>query len=117
MSDRTPAQTLRAAAQKLRDLATAANTTAPAPWEPRRIHPTIPDSDSYRLWAADRRPILHGGRPFVLGPVAHYTTTLHPGVSLALAAWLDSAAEDAELIGPDHHALATARAILGQVTQ
>ncbi|MEV4975570.1 hypothetical protein [Streptomyces scopuliridis] len=31
----------------------------------------------------------------------------------ALAAWLDSAAEDAEQIGADRHALAVARAITG----
>jgi hypothetical protein len=113
----TPAQTLRAAAQTLRNLATAADAINPSPWEPRRTHPTIPDSDFYRLWAADRTPLLHGGRPFVLGPIAQYTAAMHPGVGLALAEWLDSAAEDAEMVGPDHHALATARAILGEVTE
>lgn len=41
----------------------------------------------------------------------------NPGFGLALADWLESAAEEAELIGPDYRAVAVARAILGDVTQ
>lgn len=42
-----------------------------------------------------------------------YIAAMHPTVGLALANWLDSAAEDAEQIGPDHRAVAVARAING----
>jgi hypothetical protein len=44
---------------------------------------------------------------------ATYIAALHPGVGKALADWLDSAAVDAEQIGPDHRALAVVRALLG----
>jgi hypothetical protein len=36
-----------------------------------------------------------------------------PNVGAVLAEWLDSAAKDAEQIGPDPHALAVARQING----
>jgi hypothetical protein len=45
--------------------------------------------------------------------IADYIAAMHPGVGAAVADWLDSAAEDAELIGADHRALAAARQILG----
>jgi hypothetical protein len=42
-----------------------------------------------------------------------WVSTVHPGLGEPLAAWLESAAEDAEQIGPDFRALAVAKVLLG----
>jgi hypothetical protein len=124
----TPAGELRTAAEKLRALATAASTdpdgTPTANWhtQPRR-----PDDDTSghhlygdHLTRDDGRtiswPLLNrGGSPqrpsYMHAQHAAYAAAMGPTVGIALADWLDSAAEDAEQIGPDPHAVATARAI------
>lgn len=45
--------------------------------------------------------------------MANYIALMHPGVGLALADWLESAARDAEQIGPDPFALTVAGQLLG----
>jgi hypothetical protein len=56
---------------------------------------------------------LREGTRDLFGKTSVDRAAMHPEVGGALADWLDSAAIDAEQIGPDPHALAVARAILG----
>lgn len=101
MTTPTPADELRAAADKLRTLATAAaedsgNTT----WHTTRHFPEQPDSTFTALWATGARPLLGGGggrgRPpaYVSAPVGDYIAAMHPGVGAALADWLAAEAAD-----------------------
>ena len=103
----SPADQLTAAAKLLRDAATSA---APAPWSVNQWGhvDTAHDETVAEVWPLDQDD-----------PNANATwiALAHPGIGLALAAWLESAAEDAELIGPDYRALAVARQVLGQVTE
>jgi hypothetical protein len=123
----TPADELRTAASRLRQLADQAT---PAPWTWKRWHsddcrtdcddPTcfllivgsphgpVGDADVDRDVFAVERSVQERGE----GDAA-YIAAMHPGVGLALADWLGSAAEDAEQIGADHRALTVARKILG----
>lgn len=64
----------------------------------------------FRLAADGNRA---AGTPYVLPATGDHMAAMGPTVGLTLADWLDSAAEDAEQIGPDPHALAVARAING----
>ncbi|WP_405747727.1 hypothetical protein [Streptomyces canus] len=88
------AQELRAAAAKIRDLATRTNITL----ERHELQWT-----DLTAWAG----------PGTVSPMvwSQHAAVMSPAMGLALAAWLDSAAEDAEQIGPDPHALAVARAL------
>jgi hypothetical protein len=117
----TPADELRTAAAKLRTLATSASTDRHgrdiSTWTSHHVG----DHDA-RLYGPDHVNIIRGGsngphgrgiRPHLHPPVADYIAAMGPPVGTALADWLDSAAEDAEQIGPDYHALAVARQILG----
>lgn len=115
MPDLTPAAEIRAAAALVRSHAEAASADAGTPWT---SHPRRPEqADSVAdIRSTPFKMLLHGaapyGRgPFVTGPVGRWIALVDPAVGLLLAAWLDSAAEDAEQIGADHHALALARAI------
>jgi hypothetical protein len=111
----TPTHDLRTAAAKIRKLATA-DGVPPGPWTttPRYRKGTnaIVQYDVYKppLPGSNTRghKAIHPSRTDAL-----YSAAMHPDVGLALADWLDSAAEDAEQIGPDHRALAVARAING----
>jgi hypothetical protein len=84
----TPADELRAAAARLRELATDATD---GPW--------IPDDPNTR-WGDDRDHQLVGGGKILAtfdndykGPLnATYAAAMHPGVGAALADWLDSEA-------------------------
>lgn len=123
----SPADEVREAAAKIRALATAASTdadgTPTAHWNTNDGG----DSSHSRLYGDyltrdDGRRIswpslVRGGslqRPSYMHPQhAIYAAAMGPAVGLALADWLDSAAEDAKQIGPDPHALAVARAING----
>ncbi|MFE9003153.1 hypothetical protein ACFYOY_13570 [Streptomyces sp. NPDC007875] len=131
MTDQSPAALLRAAAEKLHALATAASTdtdgTPTANWHTEPCWPDDPtlghhlygdhltrDDGSTISW-----PLLNRGgsphrRSYMHGQHAEYAAAMNPAVGLAIAAWLDSAAEDAEQIGADPRALATARRILGE---
>lgn len=131
MTDHNPAETLTAAAKLLRERATAAT---PGPWTWLRWHSDCPancddpacfllivgsphgpvgdaDVDRPEVFAVERSVQERGEGD------AAFIALMHPGVGLALADWLNSAAGDAEQIGPDPHALAVARALLGEVTE
>lgn len=116
----TPADELRAAAEKLRALATAAT---PGPWRDHDTHlgqygyaATVLSGEGndtdLRAWlpSMSQTPWDETRNAW---PDAAYIAAMHPGVGALVAAWLDSAAEDAEQIGADHRALAVARAING----
>jgi hypothetical protein len=109
----TPAHLLHRAATHLRQLATADQIT-PGPW-------LSMDHGDRLLWdgpgADDLPPRYVVDEPMSNAANAAYIAAMHPGVGVALAAWLDEAAVDAEMIGPDPHAVATARALLGEDAQ
>lgn len=115
----TPADELRAAAARLRALAEAASTDRygrdTSTWISEQRSPT-----DARLLTPDRRAILHGGssgpngrgtRPHLHPQHAAYIAAMDPTLGTAIADWLDSAATDAEMVGPDHRALTVARLI------
>ena len=87
------ADRLREAARVLREDATAATHGAPGPWRTWITSDrkwTIVDSNSHGTLAPAR---------CVDDDVATYIATMHPGVGLALADWLDTAANNAERNG------------------
>ncbi|MFF7335406.1 hypothetical protein [Streptomyces sp. NPDC008150] len=107
MPDHTPADELRAAADRLRNLATAAT---PGPWTQTGIGDygwTVSSSTSALVDTVDSEE----GRAD-----ADYIATMHPGVGLALADWLDTAAANAAVLTwPNEfveRALVTARQFL-----
>lgn len=97
----TPAEELRAAAEKLRaHAAAAAEDSGSATWRATRHFPDLDESTFTALWATDaRRPLMRGGggkgRPpaYVSAPVGDYIAAMHPGVGAALADWLDAEAD------------------------
>lgn len=97
----TAANELRSAAEKIRTLAMGATGNS-QPWRYAEGSP----SDSVRT--ATGWEIAYGEGANDL----RYIASMHPSVGLALADWLDSAAEDAEQIGPDPRALAVARQLV-----
>ena len=125
MTTDTPAAELRAAAEKLRDLAAAVGD----PDRPGRPWHTDQCGDKSRgecpCIVAQGHTSTTSGVSTSLNYIADtehpdlaaYIAAMDPSVGLALADWLDSAAEDAEQIGADHHALAVARRILGTTEQ
>lgn len=105
----SPADTMRAAAQLLRDLAERAAHEDRTDWFTGHAK-------------GSRSPVVldHAEEPSVLietyaarlEAVNRYVAAMGPRVGVLLAAWLASAAEDAEQIGADPHALAVARRLL-----
>ncbi|MEV7140735.1 hypothetical protein [Streptomyces tauricus] len=95
----SPAETLTAAAQKLDPLADAAQK----------------DLDTGDYWACyDPATAWHDGLTNGMGGASgDLAAALPPAAVKELARWLRSAARDAREIGPDPHALAVARKILG----
>jgi hypothetical protein len=114
----TAAEELHAAATLLRDHLVSAATEGP--W--RAVEYDSYSRDTYGFEAGlEATPgrldvVGHGyeGGGFDRLCDAQYVAAMHPGVGAAIANWLDDAAVDAEQIGANHHALAVARAILGQ---
>lgn len=103
MTQPTPAETLRAAAVKLWNATSAIRDEI----KTNTYWHGVPVEEAWARGAANG----------LGGPAGDYAALWGPDVADALAYWLDSAAEDAEQIGPDPHALAVARAILGEVTE
>ncbi|MGW2384367.1 hypothetical protein [Streptomyces sp. NPDC001658] len=114
----TPTEELRMAAAKLRVLAGKATAS---PWTtrwnaqeyelvgPDRPYPIAEWTYAVATWepkASEQRAECDTGD-------ADYIAAMHPLVGLDLADWLESAAEDAVQIGPDPHAVAVARQLLG----
>ena len=116
MPDRTPAETLAAAANLLRKRATA-DYVQPGPWIVHKANGFLRvdnDRDTTReAWTvksgADLAEEAQGA--------ADYIALMHPGVGLALADWLDDAAEGDEHGEHNPYALAVARLLLGEDAQ
>lgn len=112
----SPADQLTAAAKLLREHATADYVTS-GPWIVHEAFGFLRvDNDRSKTreaWTVKTGADLAEENRHT----AEYIALMHPGVGLALADWLDSAAQDAELIGPDHRALAVARQLLGGVDE
>lgn len=120
----TPADELRTAAATLRALATTASTDRyerdTSTWTSQHISTT-----DARIYAPERVRIIRGSssgpngrgvQPHLHPNHADYIAAMDPRLGLALSAWLDSAADDAEQIGADHHALDVARLINQETT-
>jgi hypothetical protein len=84
MPDLTPAAELRAAAERLRQAATAAT---PGPWHVTVCGPN--DDDAYVV--SPSRPVVIAEEPAGAGGQrdAAFIAAMHPGVALALAEWLE----------------------------
>ncbi|PBC72324.1 MULTISPECIES: hypothetical protein [unclassified Streptomyces] len=105
-----PADTLRAAADKLRALANGATYEDRTTWAPGHTKGSL---SAVVLDHPERPGVLIETWASHLEDVNQYIATMGPALGLALADWLASAAEDAEQIGANHHALAVACQILG----
>lgn len=115
MPDLNPTEELTAAAKLLRQRATADYVT-PGPWHVHEAFGFLRvdnDRDKTReAWTVKTGADLAEENR----ATAEYIALMHPGVGLALAYWLESAARDAEQIGADPFALTVARQILGGVS-
>jgi hypothetical protein len=113
MSDTaSPADELRAAADKLRALITDLRDCR-GPWyvvnRKQRPYPQRIDNIGVPYVVASTTT-----DPSHPPTIADYIAAMHPGVGRAVADWLTAAADEAETIGTDPEALAVAQAILGQ---
>jgi hypothetical protein len=125
----SPAQQLHRAAALLREHATAAAEDSGSPhWSASRILPDQPESRMTRVVAGSGGSLIHGRgerrSPFFHAPVGDYIATMGPGVGAALADWLDAEAARLEATAlpfwqetVGRHALAVARALLGEGAQ
>ncbi|MEU4296408.1 hypothetical protein [Kitasatospora aureofaciens] len=120
-----PADLLAAAAQRLRDLATATTTHGSAHWiyTQRHDHPEYGGFGTVRT--QDGKVVTGGGParggrrvPNVVRPYGEWIATMDPTLGLLIAHWLDDEAEFQQhaAAGPEdsEHALDFARAVLGQ---
>lgn len=127
----TPTETLRAAAVRLREVAGAATD---GPWEAASLPGKSRLSKGHTVVVAGDRetPVIREEGAWF---DAAYIATMHPGIGLGLAEWLEAVARDwalaedqADPLLPDadgwmtaiedtldSHALAVARLILGEV--
>ena len=106
----TPAEELRAAADKLGSLITFLGDNR-GPWKvgtPPSGYPQSISNVGVPYCVAD----THEDPSIPVFTIAPYIATMHPGVGKALVEWLESAAEDAVQIGPDPNAVAVARQLL-----
>ena len=124
MTNQTPADELRQAAEELRRLATAAT---PGPWRDHDTHlgryghtATVLSGErndtDLRAWLPSMSQDSWDETRNVWNDAA-YIAAMHPGVGLALAAWLEVEAFRVTHNGrgPDlHHALTVARQILAR---
>lgn len=107
----TPADELRAAAEKLTSLITFLGDNR-GPWKvgtPPSGYPQSISNVGVPYCVAD----THEDPSIPVFTIAPYIATMHPGVGKALVAWLESAERDAREISPDPHALAVARQLNG----
>lgn len=126
MTDRTPAQTLRAAAEKLHE---ATKGTTPGAWthDPDRIWNASPHFDQEFVGTPGQYDgtliIAATGRPEDSESLANadWIALMQPSVGLVLAQWLDTTATYYRpgVTHPSHvtAALAVARRLLGEVTE
>lgn len=126
----SPSQELKAAADKLRALATTASTDGrdkpTARWHFKKrddrsgyLYAESPDGPGVRLLlGGSSGPHGRGSHPGMRTRHGEYAAAMDPTVGLALADWLDSwvgidFSEHAAMAGDLAHALAVARAING----
>lgn len=107
---RSPADELRAAASRLRELAERATHENRTAWSTGN---TLGSKIPVVVDDPEQPSVLIETYAARLEAVNRYVAAMDPALGLALAAWLDQAAEDAEQIGADPHAIAVARSILG----
>lgn len=105
MPDLTPAETLREAAETLRGFAAAAT---PGPWSTGRI------GDHGWSVTSDVRPLVETDDSEQGLADALWVALMHPGFGPLIASWLEDAAKDAELVGPNPRALRLARAVISR---
>lgn len=110
----SPAETLRAAATKLRE--TASNTT-PGPWQTKGVGDfgwLVVDADPAGRFSVETEDNEHGRAD------AAWIALMSPQVAEPLAAWLEDEAEGMTIFDPSEHEhvfnypLALARSILGR---
>lgn len=94
----TPAEELRAAAKVMRERAQAAS---PGPWETcgRGVEQTAGDYADVLGQEVSCLSYCYGGAP--IGPKqadADYIASMHPGIALAIADWLDEEAAEYEAL-------------------
>lgn len=103
----TPAEELRAAAEKLRHAARRAEHESPSPW--RLNGDVVRCADGGIVADASGEPDHDGDLPYI--------ALMHPGLGAALADWLHDAAVNANVLTwPNQYieqALVVARVILG----
>jgi hypothetical protein len=105
MPERSPAETLRAAASLMRE---RARLVPPSPWQPW-VHDITAGGDGLNVVASSGLTVR-----------AQYIASWHPAVALAVADWLDAEAEHAERPGSfalhslSPGPLAVARTYLGE---
>jgi hypothetical protein len=138
VSAETPAAVLKRAADKLRALATADGIT-PGPWtqswhgQDHLVHgPGEAWSNSVAEWTyaiVTQEPKVSVQRAECNTADAAFIATMHPGVGVALADWLESTAATVDAVTRQHAdaapadahwlapALAVARAVLGEGAQ
>lgn len=115
----TPAETLRTAASRLRQLADAAK---PGPWADKDSPLRGSCVGTAEAWVAFCDD--PGDEPQQSRQDAAYIAVMHPGVGRALADWLETVADEAEKHArgfgncqteiTDVHPIAVARAVLGE---
>jgi hypothetical protein len=108
MTDQTPAETLRAAAQHVREMAQQAT---PGPW--------VANGAGVGTDYTDNEPDLIVAVDAFDPNDAAWMALMHPGLAEPLAAWLEMEAHMWDLRGNSaegntFHALAAARALLGR---
>jgi len=106
VTEPTPAETIRAAATRLRE---AAEKATPGPWGAvedydgryfvEGVAVMLADPDDPETW-------------YDAQPDAAYVALVNPVVGLAVADWLDAAASSSYFSSGTHRALAVARALL-----
>lgn len=116
------AAVLRRAAEKIQKLVGALPKTGwgDRPWDVTECSDEEAGECPCIVYQGEYSPLTEPQVPHIQyvadaeGPAfAAWIAAMHPLVGIALADWLDSAAEDAETIGLDPFAVAVARAFLG----
>ncbi len=119
----SPAETLRTAARLIREKAEAVPQGAwkGRPWEAEECSDDEAGNCPCIVSQGERKPPWEAQDPLIQYVCdaeseehAAHIASWHPAVALAVADWLESAARDAEEIGPDPAALAVARTFLGE---
>lgn len=107
----TPAEEMRDAARILREVA---GNAAPGPWSVGGDEFELEDNLAWLEPEGDGKSCGRCTSGTIDLRNARWIALLSPAIAEPLATWLDSSADDAEEIGPDHRALTMARQIRSQ---